>query len=417
LALAVIVVPRTGGVWRWIAIAVAVLMPALVAWSRMYRGEHHPLDVTGAAILALGWVAALTYAIKPNADLYQPPSTPTELELAARASSIGQDPQARRVAKAEDPVAVTSEPVADADDPPKHPSRRSVVVANPTKMSHLEARRAEISAALAQAHWPEPTWLETTPEDPGHGQARKAADDGVETVFAVGGDGTVRACASALAGTETALAVMPMGTGNLLAANLHLPKEVGDVVAVATEGDRRHLDLGVMDERCFTVIAGMGLDAEMIHDAPEKLKARLGWPAYAVAAARHLCGRPMRVAISLDHAPPLNRAARTVLICNVGRLQGDMALLPAATPDDGLLDVAVLMPPRRRDWLALAWAMVRRKPTPPTLEAFRAKHVDVETDRQQPRELDGDAIEPSRSLTATIRPAALWLCVPRATGG
>jgi undecaprenyl-diphosphatase len=68
-ALAVLVVPRTRGPWRWLAITVAVLMPALVAWSRMYRGEHHPLEVAGGLLLALLWLAAVTFAMRPNADL------------------------------------------------------------------------------------------------------------------------------------------------------------------------------------------------------------------------------------------------------------------------------------------------------------------------------------------------------------
>ena len=71
-ALAVLVVPRTRGLWRWLAVAVAVLMPTLVAWSRMYRGEHHPLDVAGGILLALVWLAAATFAMRPNADLDEP---------------------------------------------------------------------------------------------------------------------------------------------------------------------------------------------------------------------------------------------------------------------------------------------------------------------------------------------------------
>ena len=71
-ALAILVVPRTRGLWRWLAIAAAVLMPALVAWSRMYRGEHHPLDVAGGVLLAVLWLAAVTFAVRPNADLSEP---------------------------------------------------------------------------------------------------------------------------------------------------------------------------------------------------------------------------------------------------------------------------------------------------------------------------------------------------------
>jgi diacylglycerol kinase family enzyme len=72
----------------------------------------------------------------------------------------------------------------------------------------------------------------------------------------------------------------------------------------------------------------------------------------------------------------------------------------------------VLMPPRRRSWLSLAWSLLRHRPTAPMMETFQATHVEISCDREQPREVDGDLIEPGRTLTAAIRPGALWLCVP-----
>jgi diacylglycerol kinase family enzyme len=236
-------------------------------------------------------------------------------------------------------------------------------------------------------------------------------------VVAAGGDGTVMSCANALVDTGVALAVLPFGTGNLLARNLGLPMRVDDAVAVATADGRRVLDVGVVDGQCFLIMAGMGFDAQMLHDAPAELKARIGWPAYGVAAVRHLCATPMTVDISLDHGTPLRRRARAILIGNVGRLQGGIRLLPAAVPDDGMLDIAVLMPPRRRNWAALAWALLRQRRTPPSLEVFRARHIDVRSDQVQPRELDGDLIAPSDSMTVELRPGALVLCVPDSVVG
>jgi diacylglycerol kinase family enzyme len=260
-------------------------------------------------------------------------------------------------------------------------------------------------------------WLPTTVADPGRGQARQAIGAGVGLVFAAGGDGTVMSCATELAGTPVPLAVLPMGTGNLLATNLDLPSRVPAAVAVGTGSARRRLDVGLVEDRCFTVMAGMGFDAMMLHDAPAALKARIGWLAYALAALRHLCEIPMTVEISLDHTAPVTCRARTVLIGNVGRLQGGARLLPDAVPDDGLLDIAVLMPPRRRDWLRLAWALLRHRRTTPVMTVSRAAHIEITSDRPQPRELDGDPITPSRTLVASVRPGALWVCVPEDAEG
>jgi undecaprenyl-diphosphatase len=407
-ALAVLVVPRTRGWRRWLAIAVAVLMPVMVALSRVYRGEHHPLDIAGGILLAALWLTVVTLFVRPNADLHQAHGS-ASTSPASLASAPPASPDAGVGIR--DTVVVPDETNCYAWRPSA--GRRSAVVANPSKMANPAARRAEIAAAFAGAGWPEPMWLETTPEEPGAAQARQVVESGIDLILAAGGDGTVMACASAVVGTDVALAVLPFGTGNLLAANLNLPSRVPAAVAVATGHGRRHVDVGMVGDRCFTVMAGMGFDAQMLHDAPAALKARIGWTAYAVAALRHLCETPMNVDISLDHNPPMTREARTVLIGNVGRLRGGVRLLRDAEPDDGLLHIAVLMVPKRRDWLRLAWALLRHRPTRPNMEVFNATHVTITSDRRQPRELDGDLIEPSDTLTAAVRPGALWLCVPQ----
>jgi hypothetical protein len=235
---------------------------------------------------------------------------------------------------------------------PQRAGVASAVVVNPSKVDDLDGRREEIRAALATVGWPEPLWLLTTPEDPGCGMAQQAIDTGAEVVFACGGDGTVMACAAVLAGTEVALAVLPAGTGNLLANNLDLPTDVAAGVALATDGHLRRIDVGAVEDAdtvsghggTFTIMAGMGFDAQMLDSTPEGLKKRIGWLAYVGAALRHLRHRPIPVRIRLDQADPIRRRVRTVLVANVGRLHGGIPLLPDAIADDGWLDIAVLTP-------------------------------------------------------------------------
>jgi diacylglycerol kinase family enzyme len=95
---------------------------------------------------------------------------------------------------------------------------RAAVVVNPTKLDDDEAFRKSVRRVMDDHGWDEPLWLETTPEDPGRGQAESAVSAGIGLVLACGGDGTVTACAEGITGTGVPLAIIPMGTGNLLAA-------------------------------------------------------------------------------------------------------------------------------------------------------------------------------------------------------
>ena len=160
------------------------------------------------------------------------------------------------------------------------------MVVNPVKVTDLDEFRRTVDGALAAAGWPAPTWYETTVEDPGRGQTEQAVEAGAEVVFACGGDGTVMACVTALAGTDVALAVLPQGTGNLLAANLGPLQRPG-----RRAGGRRRTRAAAgstsasVDDQCFAVMAGMGFDAQMLDATSETTKARIGWPAYVVGAA------------------------------------------------------------------------------------------------------------------------------------
>jgi YegS/Rv2252/BmrU family lipid kinase len=280
-----------------------------------------------------------------------------------------------------------------------------------------ERRRHDTRAALEGAGL-DVLWLETTKEDPGQGQTAKAVADAVDLVIAQGGDGTVMACVTGLAGTELPLAVLPGGTGNLLATNFDIPTDLEGAVEVALDGDRARLDVAALDDDRFVVMGGVGFDAAMLRDADPKLKEHLGAVAYVLSGFRHLRRRATRFRLGLDDRPPLERTGQGVLVGNLGRLQGGLPVLPDARPDDGLLDVAVLQTRTVLDWLSLAWrVLLRRRRKDPQLELFTARRVEIGCDRPQPVERDGDPLdEPRDHLVIEVVPAALTLCVPQAKG-
>ncbi|MCF2526453.1 diacylglycerol kinase family protein [Yinghuangia soli] len=382
----------TGRVGVWVWRVLCLLVPLAVGLSRIYRGDNHPSDVLAAFVSAAAVLAIMDAAVLSPKSVWGGP---------------GGNP--RHYAHGRMP--------------------RAALVVNPIKLDSADDR-ARIDRIMSEAGWAPPLWLETTVEDPGAGVTRKALAEGVDLVVVAGGDGTVRECAGALAGTGVPLAVVPSGTGNLLARNLGLPIDLADAVHVAVHGRDRHIDLGGIapDEpdgewRYFTAMAGIGLDAAMVADAPDALKKKVGWPAYAVSAGRHLRDARMRVTLRIDDGPPIKRRARMVLVGNVGALQAGMQLLPGAEPDDGLLDVVVFAPYGMTGWAHATVRVIGRRrrdvpDVPPRqrrwrpIEHFTGRSVEVETARPEPRELDGDPIGPGTRLSVRVRPGALVVRVP-----
>jgi YegS/Rv2252/BmrU family lipid kinase len=293
---------------------------------------------------------------------------------------------------------------------------RVAVVFNPaTGGGDTSGRKRDTQQALEAAGL-DVLWLETTPEDPGQGLTAKAVAEGVDLVMAEGGDGTVMACVTGLAGTDVPLAVLPGGTGNLLATNFDIPADLEAAVDVALHGDRVRLDVAAMDDDRFVVMGGIGFDAAMLRDADPKLKERLGAVAYVLSGFKHLRRRATRFRLRLDDRG-IDRTGQGVLVGNLGRLQGGLPVMPDARPDDGLLDVAVLRTRTMLDWLALAARVVaRRRRKDPQLELFQARRIEINCDTPQPVERDGDPAGPRDHLVIEVVPAALTLCVPPAKG-
>ena len=206
---------------------------------------------------------------------------------------------------------------------------------------------------------------------------------------------------------------MPLGTANLAARALGLPRRLDQVLAVAFRGQERWIDLAEADGMPYAAMAGIGLDAAVVGATPRLLKERFGWLGYAAAGAAQLPGRRHEFTVRLDGGPPLTRRARSVAVGNAGLLPGGFALLPGARLDDGLLDVGILAPASPLGWSRVAYRIItggghddRR------LERFQARRVEIQAATSLPREVDGEVIAPGRTLIIEVRPAALLVRSP-----
>ncbi|WP_344211080.1 diacylglycerol kinase family protein [Kribbella sancticallisti] len=305
-----------------------------------------------------------------------------------------------------------------AGDGTAEPPRAAVIV-NPIKVGDGVAFRRKVNRALAVRGFDDPLWLETREDDAGNAMAKRAIENESDLVLVAGGDGTVRVVCAALAYTGIPVGVIPAGTGNLLARNLHIPLDVDDALERILDGRDRRIDLvkvhgDGLDTDRFAVMAGLGLDAAIITGAPPILKAQIGWTAYLVSAAKNINHPSVKVQITLDDQEPVERRVRTVVIGNVGMLQANIPLLPDARPDDGLIDVVVIAPRRVTQWPLVFWrVMTRTKRTEMYLERFTGRKVEIRAAVDVQRQLDGDGIGPGRDLTAEVEPGSLVVRVPK----
>ena len=311
-----------------------------------------------------------------------------------------------------------------ADSPHKiHLAKQQVVfIYNPTK-SGAEAAKTLITRSVSKAGWPAPIFLQSTVNDPGYAMAAAALEAKADVVVAGGGDGTVRAVAQTLRHTEVPLGIIPLGTGNLLARNLDLNvTDIADCVQTALFGHQRHIDAGLMEiqdevtgaasRHSFMVIAGLGMDADVMNDTNSKLKEHVGWLAYSEAGLRHLAGRRKKVSIALDDEPAQQRKVRSVLFVNCGLLPGGIDFVPGALIDDGVLDVVVVSPRSAFGWLAMAGKVVfQHKNHLPVIDFYRSRKLIIRTVLPVQTQIDGDPSGTATCVKVSVETRAVLVRV------
>ncbi len=249
--------------------------------------------------------------------------------------------------------------------------------------------------------------IETTEDDPGPGQAAAARDEGATTVVACGGDGTVRACVSSLVGSETRLDIVPLGTGNLLAASLGIPAGLDDAGRAGHRPVRR-IDVAIANGEPFVVMGGSGFDAHMIDDTGGEAKRRFGILAYVASAMRNLRNGMAITNVVVDGEQFFFGRTSMVLVGNHGTVSGGLTVFPDADPTDGRLDVAVLSADSIREWALVFWRLAsgQAQDTAHVRRAAGAK-VEVMTAKPRPYEIDGEARPPTNRVVFTVKPNAL----------
>jgi diacylglycerol kinase (ATP) len=243
--------------------------------------------------------------------------------------------------------------------------------------------------------------------------AREALEEGVDRVVVIGGDGTVNETLNGLAGSDVPLAIVPTGTVNVLALELGLPLDPPDAVRVAAEAGATRIDLGLAGERYFALMAGVGLDADVVSRVRPTMKRALKEAAFVLQGlTTYLTSKHPLVQIECA-----DRCTEGyfVVLGNARNYGGTFGITPLADMRDGLLDVVVL---KDMGFLSVAhyWlaALLSAHLQHPKVEYFRtasARLTVAEGDSPVLVQTDGE-IAGRLPLECRVVPGALRIVTP-----
>jgi diacylglycerol kinase (ATP) len=247
-------------------------------------------------------------------------------------------------------------------------------------------------------------------ERSGHARelAAAAVADRADLVIVWGGDGTVNEAGSAIAGSTTALGLIPAGSGNGLAGGLGVPRDARAAIATALGTHTLAVDVGMLDDRPFFNIAGIGFDAHIARLFNQRAQGRRGRLPYVVIGVREGCRYVGKdYAITLDGRTERSRAL-LIAFANGQEYGMGMQIAPGARPDDGLLEAVVVedrsVLARFRDARHLAFGSIHRAPR----MVLQPVHTAVvESEGEIEYHVDGEPGVVHDRCTITVRPGAL----------
>ena len=247
------------------------------------------------------------------------------------------------------------------------------------------------------------------------GHAIELATDAVgnyDIVAAVGGDGTLNEVACGLIGSNTALAIIPCGSGNGLARCLHIPLNTQKALHLLTTGRIQNIDTGTVNGRLFLSVAGVGLDAQTAHDfAQDPRRGFITYAHYATSNYFHL--KPQTVNITFDGRETLTCHPMLITFANSNQFGYNAVIAPHASLQDGLLDTCILnRPPLPVIPNIVTKLMIGKLNKSRYLTEYQAASITVERPTDGVVNIDGEPVMMEAVLDIRISPQNLRILVP-----
>lgn len=247
--------------------------------------------------------------------------------------------------------------------------------------------------------------------------AREAVEARIDVVIAAGGDGTINEIIQELAGSETALGVLPIGTVNVWAREVGIPFDGIDACEVLLHGQTRHIDLGQVNGRYFMLMAGIGLDGEVTHAVERKPVKRLGALGYLLMGTLLGLGYPaFRILLQVD-GRVVKANAIQVIIGNTQLYGGAIKYTWQAKCDDGLLDICIIRQHSMLGRIGVAFdLLLHRNGRDRWTRYERCQTARIRTRNTIAMQIDGDPAgyinSGFPSTTFTVAPLALKVVIP-----
>ncbi len=309
----------------------------------------------------------------------------------------------------------TLEPVTET----KHTATSAILIANPTSGSYAQnEQQIQDTLRYLRLHGWNPELRLTQNAGDAKQMAREAVERQVKVVVAIGGDGTINEIIQELAGSETALGVLPSGTVNVWAREVGIPLENEGAREVLVHGQTRRIDLGQINERYFLLMVGIGIDGEIIHAVEKKSLKWLGVLAYLLMASWLGFGyKGFRSFIQMG-GRVIRINSLQIVIGNTQLYGGAMKYTWLAKCDDGLLDICVIRRRGRLDrLLVLIDLLLHRQKRNPWIRYETGKEIKIRTRQAVAIQIDGDAMGYTKpgypSTIIRVAPGALKVIVPQ----
>ena len=279
-----------------------------------------------------------------------------------------------------------------------------------------ELERALIQEEI-EAHAPL-TILETTPEITAEQLSHQAIEAGADCVIASGGDGTVSTVAGALTNKEAVLGIVPRGTANAIAAAFDISSNVREACRTILNGVPRKVDVASCNGKSLILLAGIGLEADVVSQANRQLKNRIGSAAYILSAFQQV--RDLEIFEAVMETPDriITVQASGITVANVAPATSVLAQGAAdVVPYDGLLDVTIFAPEGTGSAIAASYnlfqtALNKRSTQREDVGYFRCKSVKIATQPAQKVVLDGEMVG-NTPLNIHCVPKGLNLMTPK----